>query len=448
MAGAADYLKLMRPVQPFDAGEMFSDAQKGMALAKDIDERQTLADIGIAYKKGGLNAAKDAAFGAGRIDHGIKMGQHGIHLSQEERAKVADALKQTTEMGIAASNLRGPQYESYLDSFAAKGSQVDQYRGEQGRQMLINASKLTTDKLRAEIAQSQASAASSNATAAHTREQTRMLPETVGLERDRTRAQIDQAQASTGLTRVQTQAAERELNSPKVGTADLGPGHSRVFYDPRNGTELGRLDGPKQNKPDDKFTEAAATKQADRFDETIRQGNSQNAAMSDINTLRQLSGRLGEPGVSNTVTRQFGPTLRAMGLAPERLSDMEAFNALVSRLVPMQRPPGSGTMSDRDVELFRTSLPQLAATAQGRNFILDQMQAIAEYDIARSRISSAAINGEITRSQAEQALRQIPDPMSLFRAQRGQGTTARPRAVNPQTGQTVEFDGTNWVPAR
>lgn len=175
------------------------------------------------------------------------------------------------------------------------------------------------------------------------------------------------------------------------------------------------------NKADIKFGEAAATSQVSRYDETLKQGTNQQAAVGTISTLRGLSDKIGAPGVGNTIARTLGPSLRNVGIEVGNLSDMEAFSAIVARLVPTQRPPGSGTMSDKDVELFKQALPQLAATAQGRKLILDQMEAIARYDIQRAQIASKALNNEIPRQQAEKMLREMPDPMELFRRSTGSG---------------------------
>jgi hypothetical protein len=235
---------------------------------------------------------------------------------------------------------------------------------------------------------------------------------------------------------LQAAAAKRDFDTPKVGTADLGPGHSRVFYDPRTGQEVSRLANGDQNKPDEKFNEAAATSQVKRYDDIITQGASQAASLGTINQLRGLSDSIGAPGVGNTIARTLGPSLRNVGIEVGKLSDMEAFNAIVARLVPAQRPPGSGTMSDKDVELFKQSLPQLAATVQGRKLILDQIEAIAQYDKQRAEIASKALNRESPRAQAEIMLRQMPDPMALFReqiTQRNVGGSSGGRAPAPGT---------------
>lgn len=213
------------------------------------------------------------------------------------------------------------------------------------------------------------------------------------------------------------------------------------------------------NKADSKFVEAAATSQVARYDDVVKQGSNQQAAIGTVRTLRTLSDKIGAPGVGNTVARTLGPAMRNFGVEVGNLSDMEAFNAIISRLVPTQRPPGSGTMSDKDVDLFKQSLPQLSATAAGRKLILDQMEAIAQYDIRRSQIASRALNGEIPRQTAEKMLRNLPDPMELFRqataanAPTGNGSGASgggggPRYVNPQTGEVITWNGSSYVNAQ
>lgn len=256
------------------------------------------------------------------------------------------------------------------------------------------------------------------------------------------------------LARSQAASAERDLAAPKVGTADLGPDHARVFYEPRTGAEIGRIAGPSRGQAQQKFEDAAATSQAKRYDDIVSQGASQNSAMGTINSLRQLSESIGAPGVGNTVARKFGPLARSIGVEIGNLSDMEAFEALVSRLVPAQRPPGSGTMSDKDVDLFKSSLPQLVSTAAGRKFIIDQMEAIARYDIQRSQIAARALNGEVTRQQAEAQLMQLPDPMELFRRTTGKAAPQNSNAplapgnyvYDPATGQIRPSNNNRDIP--
>lgn len=215
-ASAADYLKLYRPVATLDVGEMFSDAAKGYGLAKDIDNRRTLADIGMAYRERGIDAARDEAFSRGNLEAGTTLGgegrqrqQMGINLSREQREQVAATMKQLSELGTSAATQDDNQWGQTLAMYRQRGVNVPaEYAGPEGRQLAIAQSRMAIDQIRAEIAGKQATAASANATAAHTREQTRLLPET-------TASQNAQRGALTDLTRVQTQTAQRELDQPK-----------------------------------------------------------------------------------------------------------------------------------------------------------------------------------------------------------------------------------------
>ena len=449
---AADFIKLYKNPEPFDAAGMLDVAAKGTALAKDAENRQSLADIGLAYQQGGIGAARDTAFGRGKIDTGIALGEHSTRLDQESRAKIKSSMEQLAHIGKSAETLDDNQWSQTVNMWRQQGMAVPAaYDGPQGRQLAAAQSRDTMEKLRQELVRAQTSGAYANAAA--TRDQN-------------TRAgQLHDSRMSQYETKTPD---ERRIEAPRLG---LEPGtvpyysfvDSGKYMPPesankfitvpegssvlRTNTQTGRVEpaytGTPKNKAEDKFREAAASKQADRYDDAIRQGNTQNANLSDINTLRQLSNVIGQPGVANSLTRTFGPALRAMGLAPERLSDIEAFTALTSRLIPQQRPPGSGTMSDKDVEMFRSSLPALSATAQGRKFIMDQMEAIAQYDIARARIASQVINGELSRQDGERALMSMPDPMVLFRQTHGE--TAAPVKINSPMEAMRLPPGTRFV---
>ena len=74
----------------------------------------------------------------------------------------------------------------------------------------------------------------------------------------------------------------------------------------------------------------------------------------------------------------------------EDMDDLQVFEALVNQLVPQQRPPGSGTMSDADLALFKNSLPSLVGTKEGNRVIIETMIAINQYDIEAGKIARRA----------------------------------------------------------
>jgi hypothetical protein len=115
-----------------------------------------------------------------------------------------------------------------------------------------------------------------------------------------------------------------------------------------------------------------------------------------------------------------------MGLKVTGASEVEAAQAIISQLVPQQRPPGSGVMSDADLELFKQSLPRLINTREGNRMIVDTMRSIAEYDVQRGQIARQLQIGQITPEQASQAYQQLGNPLAAFSSGGGQSSNAAP----------------------
>lgn len=132
----------------------------------------------------------------------------------------------------------------------------------------------------------------------------------------------------------------------------------------------------------------------------------------------------------------FQSFLGQYGINTEGLSEIQAAEAAINRLVPAQRPVGSGTMSDADLALFKRSLPALINQPGGNKLIIDTIRAINEYDVAVSIISGRALDGIITPAQARQALRELPNPLADFKvpASSAQTTPAAP------TGGSIRYD--------
>jgi len=111
----------------------------------------------------------------------------------------------------------------------------------------------------------------------------------------------------------------------------------------------------------------------------------------------------------------FKAFLGQYGVETEGLSEIQAAEAAINRLVPAQRPPGSGAMSDADLALFKRSLPSLINQPGGNQVIIDTIRSIAEYDVAASIIAGQALDGTITPEQARKALRDLPNPLAGFK---------------------------------
>jgi hypothetical protein len=162
---------------------------------------------------------------------------------------------------------------------------------------------------------------------------------------------------------------------------------------------------------DNAFNTETAKKQAAMFSDLVTDGGAARQDAARIAELRRLGDRIGTGAGANlqAIAAQYGLKLG------DNVSEIEAFQAIVNQLVPQQRPAGSGAMSDRDVQLFKNSLPSLINTPGGNAILFDTMQGIAEYRQQQAQIAAEAQTGAIPRAEAIRRLNAIPDPLKAFR---------------------------------
>lgn len=190
-----------------------------------------------------------------------------------------------------------------------------------------------------------------------------------------------------------------------------------------------------------KFEEAFAKEDATKVGAISEQAMNAQANIANIDRLGQML------AASPTgAEAAFKSMLGDYGVQTEGLDTLQSAQALINTMIPGQRQPGSGPMSDRDVEMFKASLPRLINSPGGNELILQTMRGIAEYDMQRGQIVQQLRAGQITREQAFEALGQLQNPLSGFGKQvSGMGPQApakqapaqQPvirRKFNPQTG--------------
>lgn len=124
-----------------------------------------------------------------------------------------------------------------------------------------------------------------------------------------------------------------------------------------------------------------------------------------------------------------------MGIKLDGSSEVEAAQALISQLVPQQRPPGSGPMSDADLNLFKQSLPRLINSREGNKKIVETMVKIAQYDVERGVIARQLQLGEITPQQAAQAYQSLGNPLEGFSAGTAETKPKTRLRFDPETGE-------------
>ena len=103
-----------------------------------------------------------------------------------------------------------------------------------------------------------------------------------------------------------------------------------------------------------------------------------------------------------------------VGIATESTGDVQWANSLISKLIPGQRAPGSGPMSDKDIDLFRASLPRLINTPGGNAKILSTMIAMNNYMIREGDLADEVKSGAKTRDQYRKEIQALGNPLAEF----------------------------------
>jgi hypothetical protein len=180
------------------------------------------------------------------------------------------------------------------------------------------------------------------------------------------------------------------------------------------GVSVQNVIGSGEKKFEEKFAELDAKALAD----VAGVGATASRSLAQIGRLEALLSNI-DSGMGASVKEFAGN----FGIQTEGLDDIQAANALISALVPAQRPPGSGPMSDADLELFKRSLPRIINSPGGNQIIINTMRGLAEYDAEGGRIVQRLRKKEITQAQAFELLNSRPDPFAAFKAPVGPSPT-------------------------
>lgn len=161
-------------------------------------------------------------------------------------------------------------------------------------------------------------------------------------------------------------------------------------------------------KTEGAFDKKLAEKDAEMFSGLSTEGLNARADLGVINELETLL-----QGQGGALTGVQG-WLAGRGVdVGEATSDLQATQALINKLVPTQRQAGSGSMSDRDVELFTRSLPSLWNQPGGNAKIIRVMRGLAEYRMQQGEIANRlGSDPEYTRQQAKKDLMALPNPLA------------------------------------
>jgi hypothetical protein len=208
------------------------------------------------------------------------------------------------------------------------------------------------------------------------------------------------------------QAEFRDMTPEEVAARGLPPGAYQVA---RNGeikpVTKGGVNVTNNIGGDDKFAEKFAELDAKSLATISESGTAAQRNLGRIDQLEKLL-QTTPSGLAGAAKLRAGE----WGINTEGLDDLQAAQALINSLVPEQRQPGSGPMSDADLELFKQSLPRIINQPGGNQLIIGTMRAIAQYDAEGAKIVQDLRANKIDRAQAFEMMLNRADPMAAFRS--------------------------------
>lgn len=137
------------------------------------------------------------------------------------------------------------------------------------------------------------------------------------------------------------------------------------------------------------------------------QGRSKLGQIDQLGSLLQATGS----GWATALKAKAGD----FGINTEGLSDIQAATAMLSKMIPEQRAPGSGPVSDADLEGFRNSLPRLINQPGGNATIINTMRGLTQYQISMGEIADRVADRSITPEEGRRQIRELPNPLANFR---------------------------------
>lgn len=169
----------------------------------------------------------------------------------------------------------------------------------------------------------------------------------------------------------------------------------------------------------EKFDEKLAELDAKAIGDIDTAGRQATRNLNRINQLEELLN-----ASPNGIDAAWRQRAGEWGIKTEGLDTLQAAQAAINSLVPEQRQPGSGPMSDADLELFKQSLPRTINQPGGNALIIATMKAIAKYDAEGSRIIQRLRARQLTREEAFEALNNRENPIDDFKMAMAGGNTS------------------------
>jgi hypothetical protein len=236
-----------------------------------------------------------------------------------------------------------------------------------------------------------------------------------------------------GMTKLQYEEAKKNAETPKIGTADLGPGHARIFYDPRTGQKIGQ---PLTNG-DANLGPYKDMKQKVEVEEGLRKEVTQSA--KEYNTVNDAAQSLDAISKAPSAAKDIAMVFQFMKILDPNSVVRETEYATAAKAAGLDDrfvgyitkiQNGQFLTPEQRMDFLNTAKTLAQSRQQGYQQTLDRYRAISQ----RVQVDPRNVVPDQGQPSAQ------PPPQ--------QQGSARQRYHNPQTGQVIEWNGQQWVEVR
>lgn len=156
------------------------------------------------------------------------------------------------------------------------------------------------------------------------------------------------------------------------------------------------------------FEKARVTRIAANADANIAKAESN---LQDFNRARELIDTVPTGGIYGYARSKMSPSLLS--------GDTAEFQSLVDKITPQMRPAGSGSTSDKDMEIFRNATIGLNKPKQTNRNIIKGRIAVEENNIAKEEIRAEMLNSGMSTSDFDKKWRQYLNDNPIFKNSKG-----------------------------
>lgn len=178
---------------------------------------------------------------------------------------------------------------------------------------------------------------------------------------------------------------------------------------------------------ENEFRKEIAKAEAKDFAAIKQSGFQAQRSARDINRLDTYLSKIETGGAA-----AFKQAAGNFGINTEGLNEIQAAQAIINKLVPAQRPPGSGTMSDADLALYKESLPRIINQPGANKEIVRSMKEINDYLIEEGKIAAEVTAGRITPEEGTRRIFALGNPVQDFFDRTQQAAPRGPVRPTPQ----------------